>query len=132
VAVDAAAAGTIAADDALLERAFENVVRNAREAAGPSGGVWVTVVRDSGWVAVTIADDGPGLTPETRTALRPFVTTKPGGLGLGLAITFKIVRLHDGHITLGDRSPRGAAVTIRLPTDGPAAPAAEAGEPGSS
>ncbi len=121
VSVDAAAAGVIAADDGLLERAFENLVRNAREAAGPSGGVWVTAVRDAGWVAVTVADDGPGMTPATRAAVRPFFTTKAGGLGLGLAITLKIVRLHDGHLTLGERLPRGASVTVRLPIAGPAA-----------
>jgi C4-dicarboxylate-specific signal transduction histidine kinase len=72
-------------------------------------------------VSVTVADDGPGLTPATRAALRPFFTTKAGGLGLGLAIALKIVRLHDGQMTLGERAPRGAAITVRLPEGGPAA-----------
>jgi signal transduction histidine kinase len=121
VAVDAAAAGSIVADEELLERAFENVVRNARDAAGPSGRVWVTAAREAASVLITVADDGPGLSPATRSALRPFFTTKAGGLGLGLAITLKIVRLHDGELTLGDRAPRGAAVTVRLPIDGPTA-----------
>jgi signal transduction histidine kinase len=120
VAVDAAAAGAITADEALLERAFENLVRNAREAAGAAGRVWVTAARDGAWVAITVSDDGPGLTAATRAALRPFFTTKAGGLGLGLAITLKIVRLHDGQMTLGERAPRGAGVTVRLPADGPA------------
>jgi signal transduction histidine kinase len=121
VAVDAGAAGSINADESLLERAFENLVRNAREAAGPSGRVWVTGARDGTAVSVTVADDGPGLTPATRAALRPFFTTKAGGLGLGLAIALKIVRLHDGQMTLGERAPRGAAITVRLPEGGPAA-----------
>jgi signal transduction histidine kinase len=119
VAVEAAA-GEIVADETLLERAFENLVRNAREAAGAAGRVWVTAARDAAGVAITVADDGPGLTPATRAALRPFFTTKAGGLGLGLAITLKIVRLHDGEMILGERAPRGAAVTVRLPADGPA------------
>ena len=120
VAIDAAAAGAITADEALLERAFENLVRNAREAAGAAGRVWVTAAREGSLVAITVADDGPGLTAATRAALRPFFTTKAGGLGLGLAITLKIVRLHDGQMTLGERAPRGAAVIVRLPADGPA------------
>ena len=133
VAVDAAAAGTILADDALLERAFENLVRNGREAAGAGGHVWVTALRDGGWVAVLVMDDGPGLTAETRAALRPFYTTKAGGLGLGLAITLKIVRLHDGHLELGERPPGGALVTVRLPVAGPAArPPGEGQRPGFS
>ena len=121
VTVDAAAAGSITADEELLERAFENLVRNARDAAGPGGRVWVTAVREASTVSITVADDGPGLSPATRAALRPFFTTKAGGLGLGLAITLKIVRLHDGDLTMGDRAPRGASVVVRLPASGPVA-----------
>jgi len=119
VAVDAAAAGSITADEALLERAFENLVRNARDAAGSGGRVWVSATREGSSVSITVADDGPGLTPATRAALRPFFTTKAGGLGLGLPIALKIVRLHDGDLTFGDRAPRGAAVSVRVPAGGP-------------
>lgn len=119
VAVEAAAAGSIVADEVLLERAFENLVRNARDAAGPGGRVWVTAVREGTFLSVNVSDDGPGLSPETRAAIRPFFTTKAGGLGLGLAITLKVVRLHDGVLTLGERQPRGASVSVRLPAGGP-------------
>jgi signal transduction histidine kinase len=112
--------GSLAGDEALLERAFENVVRNAREAAGPAGHVWVDVARDAAAAVVTVTDDGPGLTPETRNKLRPFFTTKAGGLGLGLPLAFKIVRLHEGELTFSNRSPRGLRVAIRLPLNGPA------------
>jgi signal transduction histidine kinase len=119
VAVQAAAAGSITADEALLERAFENLVRNAREAAGASGHVQVTAAREGPSATVTVSDDGPGFTPGARAALRPFFTTKAGGLGLGLAITLKIVRLHDGDLVLGNRPAGGGAVSIRLPIGGP-------------
>jgi signal transduction histidine kinase len=121
VAVDAGAAGGVVADEALLERAFENLVRNAREAAGPEGHVWVKGERQGATAVISVSDDGPGLAPSTRAALRPFFTTKAGGLGLGLAITLKIVRLHHGDLTLGDRLPRGALVSVRLPAGGPGA-----------
>jgi signal transduction histidine kinase len=109
----------VTADESLLERVFENLVRNAREAAGASGRVWVTTARTETEVSVTVADDGPGLSAATRASLRPFFTTRPGGLGLGLAIALKIVRLHGGRLVIGDRLPRGAAVTVTLPEGGP-------------
>ncbi len=105
----------VEADEDLLERAFENLVRNARDAAGPSGHVWIDVERGPDAVVVTIADDGPGLSAEVRASLRPFFTTKSGGLGLGLPLAFKIVRQHGGDLTLADRPPRGLAVRVRLP-----------------
>ena len=119
VAVDARDANVVTADEGMLERAFENLVRNARDAAGAHGRVWVTAVRQGEWALVTVADDGPGLGPGTRAKLRPFFSTKSGGLGLGLPIALKIVRLHDGALTFADRSPRGAEVSVRLPVDGP-------------
>ena len=106
-------------DEDLLERAFENLVRNAREAAGVKGHVWVRAAREGSGVVVTVADDGPGIPAATRQGLRPFFTTKAGGLGLGLPIALKIVRLHQGDLTLSDRSPRGLVVTVRLPASGP-------------
>jgi len=108
-------AGLLEADEDVLERAFENLVRNAREAAGPHGHVWIEAARTADAAIVTVADDGPGMAAEVRSGLRPFFTTKSGGLGLGLPLAFKIVRRHGGELTLGDRPPRGLAVRVRLP-----------------
>jgi signal transduction histidine kinase len=107
--------GPIEADEDVLERAFENLVRNARDAAGPSGHVWIEVERAGASAVVTIADDGPGMPAAVRDSLRPFFTTKSGGLGLGLPLAFKIVRQHGGELTLGDRQPRGLVVRVTLP-----------------
>ena len=106
-------------DEELLERAFENLVRNAREAAGEGGAVVVQARREGEHVALTVADDGPGLSTEQLEALRPFRTTKPGGLGLGLPLVVKIVTLHGGVVTMEPRSPRGLVVKVRLPVAGP-------------
>jgi len=107
--------GAVWGDEGLLERAFENLVRNAREAAGPGGHVRIESLREGEQVVVTVADDGPGMPPDVRSGLRPFFTTKSGGLGLGLALALKLIRLHGGSLGFGDRSPRGLVVTVRLP-----------------
>jgi signal transduction histidine kinase len=112
---------TLVGDEELLERAFENLVRNAADAGGTGGRVWVEIVRDTQSVIVTVADDGPGMPPERRAEIRPFFTSKVGGLGLGLPIALKIVRLHGGTLELGDRLPRGLSVTVRLPPEGTSA-----------
>jgi signal transduction histidine kinase len=101
-------------DEELVERALENLLRNAREAAGPSGRVTLSLARDGGEARVSVADDGPGLSPEVRASLRPFFTTKPGGLGLGLALVAKIAALHGGRLELLDRSPRGLVAALIL------------------
>jgi signal transduction histidine kinase len=120
VTLSRADVGMLSGDEALLERAFENLVRNAREAAGSTGHVWVDAARDADAAVVTVSDDGPGLTPEAaRDKLRPFFTTKAGGLGLGLPLALKIVRLHDGEMVFSSRSPRGLRVAVRLPLQGP-------------
>jgi signal transduction histidine kinase len=104
-------------DEEMLERAFENLVRNGREATGPAGHVSISAQATPTHARVTVADDGPGLSPEARGLLRPFLTTKPGGLGLGLPIVYKIVGLHRGEILMGDRASRGLAVTVVLPLE---------------
>jgi signal transduction histidine kinase len=107
--------GPFLGDEELLERAFENLVRNAREAAGASGRVGVTLEEVGGGRLVRVSDDGPGLPDEVRAGHRPFLTTKPGGLGLGLAIALKVVRLHGGSLVLADNRPRGVVATVTLP-----------------
>lgn len=102
-------------DEEMLEPAFENLVRNAREAAGPTGRVWVTAGVTGAEAEVTVADDGPGMPKEMREHLRPLATSKPGGLGLGLALATKVVRLHGGSLTLEGHAPRGLLVRVRWP-----------------
>lgn len=105
-------------DEELLERAFENLVRNAADAAGDGGRVEVEVTREAEELEVRIDDDGPGLPEGHSSEMRPFYTTKPGGLGLGLPLARKIVLLHGGGLTLENREPRGASARVTLPADG--------------
>ena len=104
-------------DEELLERAFENIVRNAREAAGERGRVVVEAGADEERLRVAVSDDGPGF-PAGADVARPFVSLRPGGLGLGLPIAIKIVTLHGGSVRLGANPPRGARVEVDLPAPG--------------
>jgi signal transduction histidine kinase len=107
---------TFEGDEGLLERAFENLVRNALEAAGVGGRVAVELARGADEaLVVTVTDDGPGLPEAVRANPRPFVSTKPHGLGLGLALAMKIIRLHGGDLALSDAERGGLRVTVRLP-----------------
>jgi signal transduction histidine kinase len=83
------------------------------------GHVSVTAVRERDGALVAVSDDGPGLPQEIRDGARPFATTKPGGLGLGLPLVRKIVALHGGTVTMHERSPRGLEVQLRLPIKQP-------------
>ena len=129
VEVEAGDMGPVTGDEELLERAFENLVRNAREAAGPDGQVWLKARYREGWVEVLVEDDGPGL-PSFGDGLRPFFTTKAGGLGLGLPLALKIVRLHNGELELAARQPAGLVVTVRIPETRGSAPSVTDGSVG--
>ncbi len=77
---------------------------------------------DAGAVNVIVSDTGPGVSPSARAGLfRPFVTTKRGGMGVGLAISRGIVEDHGGRLEYLARRERGAAFCFTLPIEGTAA-----------
>jgi signal transduction histidine kinase len=110
--------GSLTGDEDMLERAFENLVRNALEAAGSGGHVRIAVARETDHVALLIEDDGPGLDPSVGAQPRAFFSTKAGGTGLGLPIAEKIVRLHAGELRLEPVSPHGLRAWVELPQGG--------------
>jgi signal transduction histidine kinase len=107
----------VAADFDQLQRALLNIVRNALEAAGRDGNVWISVSAEPGAdeTAIEVADDGPGIDPAIRERVfNPFFTTKDTGTGLGLAIVHRIAEAHGGRVSLETHSGGGALVRLRF------------------
>ena len=72
--------------------------------------------RPNGWPYVSVADNGPGVANENRHRLfEPHFTTKEGGTGLGLFMSFGVVREHQGDILFTNNRPHGAIFTVILP-----------------
>jgi signal transduction histidine kinase/CheY-like chemotaxis protein len=104
-------------DDSELREVLVNMVFNAIDAM-PEGGtlsLTTSTVRDS--VVITISDTGVGMYPEVRSKIfDPFFTTKgKAGLGLGLAVSFGIIRRHGGNIDVDSHYGRGTEFRITLP-----------------
>ncbi len=73
-------------------------------------------------VRVTVADTGPGIpAKEINEVFKPFVTTKPGGLGMGLAICKSILDAHGATISVESSVPRGCCFSFILPLERPVA-----------
>jgi len=103
-------------DRALLKQAVLNLVLNAAEAM-PNGGQLRLVLSRRGEMAeITVGDTGKGIAPENQQKIfQLFFTTRPGGSGIGLASTFRIVQLHNGSIDFTSEVGRGTTFRIELP-----------------
>ena len=109
-------------DATLLRRAFENVLRNALFYTPPGTGVSVVVSRSGPTVTLLVQDQGPGVPPEALEHLfDPFYRVddararNTGGVGVGLAICERAIRLHGGVVKARNVKPCGLAVSLEIP-----------------
>jgi len=106
----------VKADPLLLREVITNLINNAIDAAPAHGHVELTTGRrNNGWPFFSVADNGPGVADDNRHHLfEPHFTTKETGTGLGLFMSYGIVREHQGEL-LFEGTRRGAVFTVVLP-----------------
>ena len=112
----------IEGNEDLLRSAFENVVRNAIRYTEPGTAVKISAASDDHEVRITVQDHGPGV-PESELdkVFKPFYRVdtsrerRTGGVGLGLAIAERAIKLHNGKITAGNLKQGGFQIEISLP-----------------
>ena len=106
-------------DRVQVQQVLINLMRNAVEAMKESEvkELTVTTSEEGDRLIVRVADTGPGISDEVAERLfQPFVTTKAGGMGVGLSISKRIIRSHGGEISVSRNDAGGATFTFSLPT----------------
>lgn len=107
---------SISADPQLMAQVINSLISNALEATPPPLHIDLDVVESPRAVSLTVRDDGPGMDDrQISRAFRPFFTTKPKGLGIGLPLAKRIVERFGGRITIDSRTGAGTAVCIAFP-----------------
>jgi signal transduction histidine kinase len=103
-------------DRQLIKQALLNLVLNACEVMPQGGTLTVTLRRVGDLAEVRVADTGPGIALQNRAKVfQLFFTTRPGGTGMGLATTFRIVQLHNGSIDFTSEVGKGTTFRLELP-----------------
>ncbi|MFN7964679.1 MAG: ATP-binding protein [Acidobacteriota bacterium] len=115
----------VACDGGLIQQVFANLIFNAFEAMSGNGSLSLELralarpERDPGAVEIMVRDNGPGLSHEVADKIfYPFITTKKGGSGIGLAMARKIIECHHGLIDVKSSPGCGTAFRVVLPRDG--------------
>ena len=108
--------GRVAADPVLLAQILQSLLTNAAEATGDGGRVRVTGQRVGNDAVLEISDTGVGIDPGRMSSIfKPFHTSKPRGLGMGLALTHRVVKRLGGAVEIESRPQQGTTVRVRLP-----------------
>jgi signal transduction histidine kinase len=103
-------------DADLLKQAAINVILNGAQAMPDGGKLRVTLEEDRKMAVVRIADEGTGIPPEIREKIFDlYFTTKSGGSGIGLAMTYRILQLHHGSVDVQSKVGRGTEFSLRIP-----------------
>ena len=108
--------GDFTGDKVKLEQVILNLLRNARDAVGEDGKIFLSASRDRDTVIIRCEDNGCSIPEENiDTIFDPFVTFKEGGTGLGLALSKRIAEAHGGNISVKSDKNSGTVFTVTLP-----------------
>jgi PAS domain S-box-containing protein len=107
----------VLADARQIEQVLVNLFTNAIQAMGGGGGsLAVRAAVEQDRVRLDVTDTGPGIAPAHLARIfDPFFTTKPEGSGLGLSVSYGIMRAHDGDLTVHSEVGRGTTFSLVLP-----------------
>jgi C4-dicarboxylate-specific signal transduction histidine kinase len=115
-------AGDVWVNRVQIQQVIVNLIRNAFEAMAdqePREVTLATRALDDGTIEITVADIGPGIPPDIAgRLLKPFVSDKHDGMGLGLSISRSIIEAHDGQLTAEPNPGGGAIFRLTLPSGG--------------
>ena len=99
-----------------VRQALGNLLENVIHLVPEGGHVSVATLHVADAWKVTISDSGPGIAPEWREkVLSPFVSLRPGGTGLGLALVQKVMTAHDGQVEVSESGEGGASFALVFP-----------------
>jgi signal transduction histidine kinase len=109
---------TVDAVSSQLQQVFMNLILNSYDAM-PGGGTLRIIGRETnGGVEVLFHDNGPGISQEHASSVfEPFFSTKEGGSGLGLTISYNIIAAHGGSLDIVPNGGTGACFRVFLPTE---------------
>ncbi len=103
-------------DPDLVKQAVLNVMINGMQAMAHGGDLTITAFRDDGDVQVEIADEGAGIPPEIQEKIfNLYFTTKKGGTGIGLAMAYRVMQLHNGSMEFATMVGQGTTFKLRFP-----------------
>jgi signal transduction histidine kinase len=103
-------------DERLMKQALLNLIKNAIAAMSSGGTLTITTETSESGLLISIADTGMGMPAENQTKIfEPYFTTKDSGSGLGLTVVFKIIKEHNGEISVKSQEGQGSVFFIALP-----------------
>lgn len=103
-------------DQELLRNCLFNFITNAAQSMPAGGSITLGAAFNDGLFRLTFQDEGGGIAPEdVEKIFQPYFTTKEAGIGLGLAITERIIREHGGEISVVSKPGEGTCFTVQLP-----------------
>jgi len=103
-------------DADLLKQATLNVIQNGAQAMPEGGKLEVVLDEDRKFAVLRISDQGPGIPAEIQAKIFDlYFTTKSGGSGIGLSMTYRILQLHQGSVEVKSNQGRGAEFLLRIP-----------------
>jgi PAS domain S-box len=106
----------ISGDERFIRQMLINLVKNAMGAMGSGGLIQIRTRQAEDMIVLTVEDTGTGIPEELlHKIFEPYFTTKVDGTGLGLTMTYKVVKEHGGDIRVQSESGKGTCFTITLP-----------------